>query len=291
MLVLTLLQVAVLSTLPWDSYLIRNRIWTYPPDVVLGPKLFDIPAEEVFFFFIQTFNTSLLYLLLSKSTFHPQYLQCDSKLNQPERHAAQSLRVRMHYGQILLALLLVSAFSGIAIGGSCTYLGLILAWAVPFLLLLWTLAYQLLLTLPWTNTVLPIVLPTIYLWIIDTLALRRGTWVIESDTKLGWHLWPGLDIEEAVFFLVTNMLIVFGQVAFDNALAVLDAFTPARIAIPAWPSPLLLIGALLKPPSTYDADRIIGLREAVARLRKKSRSFFLASGAFRGRLRVDLIVL
>lgn len=75
------------------------------------------------------------------------------------------------------------------------YMGLILVWAVPFLLLLWSLAYQLIIGLPWTNTVLPIALPTLYLWVVDTLALRRGTWVIESGTKLGIHVWPHLELE------------------------------------------------------------------------------------------------
>lgn len=27
------------------------------------------------------------------------------------------------------------------------------------------------------------------------MALNRGTWAIESGTKLNWHLWDGLDIE------------------------------------------------------------------------------------------------
>lgn len=40
-----LITIAVVSTTPWDSYLIRNRVWTYPPNVIIGPKLFDIPAE------------------------------------------------------------------------------------------------------------------------------------------------------------------------------------------------------------------------------------------------------
>ena len=58
-----------------------------------------------------------------------------------------------------------------------------------------SLAYQLIIELPLSNTLVPIALPTLYLWIVDTLALRRGTWVIESGTKLGWHLWDGLEIE------------------------------------------------------------------------------------------------
>ena len=153
------------------------------------------------------------------------------------------------------------------------------------------LAYQFLLGLPHTNTVIPIALPTIYLWIVDTIALRRGTWVIESGTKLGWHLWEGLEIEEAVFFLLTNVLIVFGLVAFDNALAILEAFPFLFANVPSLPSPLLLVKALLVPSSEYDKDRIEGFRHALDRLRLKSRSFYLASGVFRGRLRADLILL
>lgn len=58
-----------------------------------------------------------------------------------------------------------------------------------------SLAYQFIIGLPVFNTLIPIVLPTLYLWIVDTLALKRGTWVIESGTKLGWHLWDGLEVE------------------------------------------------------------------------------------------------
>ena len=45
------------------------------------------------------------------------------------------------------------------------------------------------------------------------------------------------------------------------------------------------------PTASYDDDRIQGLQQALGRLRAKSRSFYLASGVFQGRLRVDLILL
>lgn len=96
---------------------------------------------------------------------------------------------------------------------------------------------------------------------------------------------------EAIFFLVTNCLIVFGLVAFDNALAVLYTLTPVSQRIPELPSPLALINALLVPASMYDSARIQGLLDAIGRLRSKSRSFYLASGVFQGKLRVDLILL
>ncbi len=154
-----------------------------------------------------------------------------------------------------------------------------------------SLAYQCILELPLSNTLLPIALPTLYLWIVDTFALRRGTWVIESGTKFGVHVWDGLEIEEAVFFVVTNVLIVFGLIAFDNALAVLQTFPSLFPSIPSLPSPVLLVRALLTPTSAYDDDRIAGLQQALARLKAKSRSFYLASGVFQGRLRIDMILL
>lgn len=282
--ILFLITIAVASTIPWDSYLIRTNIWSYPEDVIIGPTLFDIPLEEVFFFVIQTYNTTLLYLLCSKPTLHPIYL-----VKEKGRDKWKYVKLG---GQLALALSIKKAVTWVKAEGDRTYLGLILVWALPFLFLLWSLAYQLLVNLSLTNTLLPIVLPTLYLWIVDSLALQRGTWVISSGTKTGLHLWPfGLEIEEALFFLLTNCLIVFGLVAFDNAIAVLDAF-PAHFPLaPALPSPVLLVRALLLPAGAYDEDRILGLEQSVKRLQSKSRSFYLASGTFTGRLRIDLIIL
>jgi 15-cis-phytoene synthase/lycopene beta-cyclase len=288
---LFLIVIAVIATTPWDSYLIRRRIWTYPPSVIIGPALFSIPAEEVFFFVIQTYNTSLIYLLLSKLTFKPVYLVGGRGGGPDGKSLLTRLRKLRNGGQILIVSCILCGVNLLWKGGRGTYMGLILVWVGPFALLLWSLAYQFLICLPYINTVVPIVLPTVYLWIVDTLALRRGTWTIESGTKLGIHIWEGLEIEEAVFFLVTNILIVLGLVAFENAVAILEIFPDIFPALPVLPSPALLVEALLLDPSKYDDERILGIQEATDRLRKKSRSFYLASSVFPGRLRIDLILL
>lgn len=132
-----LILIAVISTIPWDSYLIRNRIWTYPAHVIVGPKLFDIPAEELFFFVIQTYNTSLLYLILSKATFQPSYLRVERPRNHPRGPTNAQWRLYKLLGQLLLAFLIKSGIGMIRNGGEPTYMGLILIWAGPFLLLLW----------------------------------------------------------------------------------------------------------------------------------------------------------
>jgi len=176
----------------------------------VGPTLFRIPAEEIFFFIIQTYNTTLLYLLLSKPTFHPIYL-----CREDHSHAGARLRALRTLGQLVLVVTIIMGVGMVVTKGEGMYMGLILAWAGPFLLLLWygtpelqmwvclenaadgsrSLAYQFIACLPLSNTLLPVVLPTLYLWLVDTLALKRGTWVIESGTKLGFHLWDGLEIE------------------------------------------------------------------------------------------------
>ena len=98
-------------------------------------------------------------------------------------------------------------------------------------------------------------------------------------------------IREAVFFLVTNVLIVFGLVAFDNAVAILNTFPERFPNLNGLPSPMTLVQALLLPTSQYDQARIDGLKDALDRLQKKSRSFYFASGVFDGQLRIDMILL
>ena len=66
--------------------------------------------------------------------------------------------------------------------------------------ILWKKRAQLLLT------ILP---ATIYLWVVDAIAIYSGVWTIDPKQTLGIKIGP-LPIEEMVFFLVTNMMISFG---------------------------------------------------------------------------------
>ncbi|KAI9824353.1 MAG: hypothetical protein M1826_007375 [Phylliscum demangeonii] len=293
--ILFLLLVATTATTPWDSYLIRRRIWTYPPNAVLGPVFFAIPAEELFFFVIQTYNTTLLYLLLSKPTLPAAYLSRELAPTPPASPRTPGRwigRVALRtLGQLAITLALLMGAWMVYQDGPGTYFGLIVVWAAPVALLLWTITYESMVSLPRSNTLLPIALPTLYLWLVDTVAMRRGTWAIESGTKLGVHLWPGLEIEEALFFLVTNGMIVLGLIAFDRALAVMDAFPHAFPVLPRWPSPRLLLQATFYDRASFDERRLAGIAQAVVRLKRKSRSFHLASSTFEGRLRIDLILL
>ena len=127
----------MVSTIPWDSYLIRTGIWSYPSHVIIGPKLFDIPLEEVFFFVIQTYNTSLLYLILSKPTFQPVYLRAERpKANSQGPRNTAWPRYRL-IGQLFFAAIIAWGWRLVKANDVGTYAGLILVWAGPFILLLW----------------------------------------------------------------------------------------------------------------------------------------------------------
>lgn len=96
---------------------------------------------------------------------------------------------------------------------------------------------------------------------------------------------------EAFFFLATNLLIVFGQIAFDNAVAVVDSFPGLFPGNVDRPSPVAAVRALFTPIKNYDSERVLAFEEAIGRLKSKSRSFYLASAMFEGRLRIDLVLL
>jgi lycopene beta-cyclase len=55
--------------------------------------------------------------------------------------------------------------------------------------------------------------PTLWLWVADRVAIGAGIWSISPRFTTGAHLF-GLPAEEALFFLVTNLLVVQGLLLF-----------------------------------------------------------------------------
>ncbi len=92
--------------------------------------------------------------------------------------------------------------------GSITYLFLILIWSLPVILLQWLIGGDLLLR-RWKVLLPGILAPSAYLTLVDMIALRTSTWTINPTQSLNLFI-PVIQvpIEEAVFFLVTNTLIV-----------------------------------------------------------------------------------
>ncbi|KAJ6104419.1 Bifunctional lycopene cyclase/phytoene synthase [Penicillium sp. IBT 18751x] len=279
--ILILINIAVFATIPWDSYLIRNRIWSYPADAILGHTLLDIPFEEIFFFIIQTYCTSLLYVVLTKHLVLPAYL-LPRKGNFTKAIGTATLMAGTAMGIIFM-----SSKSHL------TYLGLILAWALPVLTFQWLLCGNFLISLPKKPLLFSILLPTLYLWTVDFFSLQRGTWVIERGTKVDIRFGGSLDLEEAVFFLITNVMVVFGLVTVDHALAIAEYDTVmSKPADSRQPSVAQIFWSYMTSQSrSFDVRFLEGLNAAIEKLSQKSQSMYLGSAMFQDRLRIDLVLL
>lgn len=91
---------------------------------------------------------------------------------------------------------------------------------------------------------------------------------------------------------MTNVMIVFGLVAIDNAIALHEykAFTSFN-PVGEIPSVTRLIVPFVNDNREYDQDLLQNLSQAVLILKKKSQSMYLGSAIFQGQLRIDLISL
>ena len=209
--------IALTYTTPWDNYLVANGIWTYDPERVMGVTLGWVPLEEYGFFVLQPFLTGLVLFGLRD--------RMQSNLSEPSSGTARWSAAGACAGLWLLGTLLI-----VDAGPGTRYLGLILAWgSIP-------LGIQMafgadLLRSAWRPAVTAWIGSSLYLIGADMVAIRQGIWTISPQTILGWNPVQGLVFEEAVFFFVTNALVVGGLSLLDDprSIARLDLGHNARI--------------------------------------------------------------
>lgn len=188
--------IALVYTTPWDNYLVWRGIWSYGVDRVVG-TIGYVPIEEYLFFVLQCILTGLwLYWLLAHTTESTQ------------QESPRGFKIVM----LILGIFLSVVGFYMLQWRSTLYLGLVLAWASPVLLLQWVIGSATLWTMKriWLFGTL---IPTLYLWIADRIAIGNGIWQISDTYTTGLQLF-GLPIEEATFFLVTNLLVSQGVLLF-----------------------------------------------------------------------------
>ena len=195
--VLVHVVMALIYTTPWDNYLVATGVWWYNPQLVTGITMGWVPIEEYTFFVVQTLLSGLWTLAVIRFGFKVP----------PDLAPNPTLRRRACIGvgavwSISTVILLVGWQPG-------TYLTLILSWAlIPVLI---QLAFGADILLANSRPLLAaIVAPTLYLWVIDTLAIRSGTWSIGPLQTTGLVL-IALPVEEMLFFLMTNVIIACGM--------------------------------------------------------------------------------
>jgi lycopene beta-cyclase len=206
--------IAVIYTTPWDNYLVYRGIWWYGADRVMG-IIGYVPIEEYLFFILQPLLTGAwTYVLL---------LRAGADEYRPPRSEPEDGVTTAASGQLALPggaramgvafYLLVTAAGALALTYVAgLYLGLILVWVGPVLAAQWFFMAATAIRMARTFA-LAVAVPTVYLWIADRIAIGAGIWSISPEYTTGLHL-AGLPIEEAIFFLATNLLVVQGVLLF-----------------------------------------------------------------------------
>lgn len=202
--ILTHVIIALVYTTPWDNYLVATGVWWYDPALVTGIIIGYVPIEEYTFFVLQPILTGLWLMLLARHL--------------PVREVSSRSGVRVRRAATAAVGLVWLVSVGILAGGwqPGTYLGLLLVWALPPVMLQLAFGADIL----WRHRRLVLlgILPmTLYLSAADKLAITSGTWTINPEQSLDMLLLGRLPVEEFLFFFMTNTLIVMGVTLFTAA--------------------------------------------------------------------------
>jgi lycopene cyclase domain-containing protein len=189
--------VALVYTTPWDNYLIARGVWWYGDGSTVA-TIGYAPVGEYLFILVQPWLTALWLSHLSLPGSWPD--------------TGRALRWRPRLAA-LGAATLVGLVGWRLLGTSATfYLGAILAWAAPVLALQWGVGAPQL----WARkrlVTIGVAVPTTYLCVADRIAIELGIWVLAEEYTTGLTV-AGLPVEEALFFLVTNIFVVQGLVLY-----------------------------------------------------------------------------
>ena len=215
---------AVIYTTPWDNYLVATKVWYYNPDLVTGLVIGYVPIEEYTFFVVETILAGLWWLFLARTLTLPS----------PSGRGGFVPNKKLIYLSTCVLVFFWFIFTYLFFLGDVkwTYLSIILFWALPAILpqllfgadILWH--YRKLVF--WA-----IIIPGMYLSLMDIVALRDTTWSISPAQTTGVLFFGILPLEEVVFFFVTNVLITFGMTLLLANVSV-DRFAEIKNQLRGW---------------------------------------------------------
>ncbi|QSG03786.1 Lycopene cyclase family protein [Natranaeroarchaeum sulfidigenes] len=190
-----MLFLAVVYTTPWTNVMIPRGVWWYGDGAVLG-TIWYTPIEEYLFFILQPILTAFWLF---------QFLTVE------DRSLLIPLSHRLAGAAGGLAICVLGYF---LMGTTSTfYLGSLLFWAGPILAIQWAFGITYLIKEVPRLLAVALVVPTLYLWTVDRIAIGLGIWSISETHTIGLSL-LGLPVEEALFFFLTNVFLVQGIVLY-----------------------------------------------------------------------------
>jgi putative membrane protein len=192
---------AVAYTTPWDNYLVATNVWYYNPDLVTGIVFGYVPIEEYTFFIVETVLAGLWWWFLAR------------RLSPPTTEFKSNKRLVQISSSILFVVWMLFTYLLFFGDTKWTYLSIIFFWALPAILPQLLFGSDIL----WHYRKLvfgAIMIPGMYLSLMDIVALTDTTWSISKSQTTGILFFGILPLEEVVFFYITNVLITFGMTLF-----------------------------------------------------------------------------
>jgi lycopene cyclase domain-containing protein len=189
---------ALVYTTPWDNYLVASGVWWYDKNLVTGLRFGYVPIEEYLLFILQPILSGLFMLTLSRYGFSHQPVF---------REHIQTRWIAASVGIVLWVFFVGMLLSRWVDG---RYLSLIMVWALIPLIIQLAFGADIL----WSRrkfVLFGILIPSVYLNSVDTMAIDSGTWIISSEQTTGLRIDGTLPMEEMIFFTITNMMVVCGM--------------------------------------------------------------------------------
>ncbi|CEG75108.1 hypothetical protein RMATCC62417_10213 [Rhizopus microsporus] len=263
----------------WDNYIVYHKAWSYCPTCVVA-VIGYVPLEEYMFFIIMTFMTVSFTNLVMRWHLPSTFIQ-------PQAPLIQTWFVR---GVPIMALMTIAYKAWkLAVPAKPLFYGACILWYVcPVLAVLWYGSGEYMLQRP-LSVILSITLPTLYLCWVDKIAIAAGTWHISLRTSTGKFVSSDLPLEEFMFFMLINTVLVFATCTIDRAQAVAQLFNkyPHNTADQL----KTLLWAYLIPDQMLNPQVINDLSITWDILKRASKSFHTASVVFNYTVRQDLSVL
>jgi lycopene cyclase domain-containing protein len=179
-----------------DNWWVANGIWYYDSQLVCGVVIGWVPIEEYTFFVLQTLMVGLFVL------WGNSYFKHSEIIESPHKNIRVVSIIFVLLIWIISILILLSGFvKGI-------YFSLIIIWSFPPVILQLAFGADILWQRKKVVSFL-IFISTLYLSWADALAISIGIWTVELNTSFGFLIGDILPVEEILFFLMTNVLIVF----------------------------------------------------------------------------------
>lgn len=262
---------AFVYTTPWDNYIIFHGAWTYKPEKIVAVVGY-VPVEEYAFFIVQTLMTSLWSLACTR--WSPACFNFN--------YGKKSYRLIRWMPITALALVTVLGYRLTVPGRHTFYLGCILWWSCPVIMFLWYGVGNYFVKKS-ASAIIAVFVPTLYLCWVDRIALRDDVWHINEKTSLNWFPVENLPFEEALFFLITNVIVVLGGMAFDKSYGMADTY-PSEFPLQYGNTSLSFSRQQMRAFVTAECDMPLGpvddIRRCLAVLKTASKSFNVASVVF-----------